>query len=130
MLKPAGLHSSVREDLKAVFLFLKRIRFENYWRETILPKTIAKIAEIEKELPKYNVIAEDETHLGFSLPSNRITVYVLYYSQPHGIKITGTRFLTDVAWPFRIMLRNAVHEMMHPPYQLSGDRGLREALDS
>ena len=53
---------------------------------------------------------------------------MLYYSQPHGIKITGTRFLTDEAWPFEIVLRNAVHEMMHPPYDLAHDKELQKAF--
>jgi hypothetical protein len=54
---------------------------------------------------------------------------MLYYSQPHGIKVTGTRFLTDVAWPFEIVLRNAVHEMMHPPYDPANDPELKKTLD-
>jgi hypothetical protein len=57
-------------------------------------------------------------------------VYLLYYSQPHGIKITGTRFLTHYSYPFRIVLRNAIHEMMHPPYDLAHDAGLRASLQS
>jgi hypothetical protein len=122
------VYESVRDDLKTVFLFFKEIDCQGYWEDNILPKVEEKIATIEKELPKYNVIKEQELHLGFALPSNKITVYMLYYSQPHGIKITGTRFLTDVAWPFEIVLRNAVHEMMHPPYDLPNDTELREAL--
>jgi len=34
--------------------------------------------------------------------------------------------MTDVAWPFSIVLCNAVHEMMHPPYDLTTDSELRE----
>jgi hypothetical protein len=122
------IYESVREELKIIFQFLKDIQFESYWKETILPEVEQKIAGIEKDLPKYNVIKEQETLLGFALPSNKITVYMLYYSQPHGIKITGTRFLTDVAWPFKIVLRNAVHEMMHPPYDLPNDEELKDVL--
>lgn len=122
------LYESVREELKTIFLFLKDVQFESYWKKNILPEVQEKITIIEKELPKYNVIKEQEAHLGFALPSNKITVYMLYYSQPHGIKITGTRFLTDVAWPFEIVLRNAVHEMMHPPYNLPKDEELKNAL--
>jgi hypothetical protein len=57
-------------------------------------------------------------------------VYLLYYSKPHGIKITGMRFLTNYSYPFRIVLRNAIHEMMHPPYDLAHDAGLRASLQS
>ena len=76
-----------------------------------------------------NIVPAIERSLGKPLASNRITVYVLYFSQPHGIKITGTRFLTDVAWPVRIVARNAVHEMLHPPFDLATDAELRGALD-
>lgn len=124
-----NVYVSVKEDLETVFRWLKQIRFESYWKDTILPKVEQKIALIEENLPKYNVIREDEALLGFALPSSRIFVYMLFYSQPHGIKITGTRFLTDVAWPFEIVLRNAVHEMMHPPYDLQNDKELRNVLN-
>jgi hypothetical protein len=122
------LYESVREDLRTILRFLKNIRFDIYWEQNILPQINRKVVEIEKDLTKHNVIAEVETQVGFALTSNTIDVYMLYYSQPHGIKITGTRFLTDVAWPFRIVLRNAVHEMMHPPFDLANDRELKDAV--
>jgi hypothetical protein len=40
------------------------------------------------------------------------------------------RFLTNYSYPFRIVLRNAIHEMMHPPYDLAHDAGLRASLQS
>ena len=76
------------------------------------------------------MIPKVESVLGSPSPSNRITVYLLYYSEPHGIKITGTRFLTHYSYPFRIVLRNAIHEMMHPPYDLAHDADLRASLQS
>jgi thiol-disulfide isomerase/thioredoxin len=123
------LYESVREDLRVVLLFLKEIQFERYWRQNILPKVEAKIAAIRKDLPRYNVICEVERLLGSRLPSSELTVYILNYSQPHGIRVTGPRFLTDAAYPFEIVLRNAVHELMHPPYDLGSDHELKEALD-
>jgi hypothetical protein len=120
------LYESIQEDLKSIFVFLKDIDFVSYWKEKILPEVEKRIQQIEKDLPRYNIIPEVEKCLGFKLPSNRTTVFMLYYSQPHGIKITGTRYLTDVAWPFEIVMRNAVHEMMHPPYDLKNDHELKE----
>lgn len=122
------LFESVRGDLGVIFRCLKQIGFEAYWRENVLPKVQAKIAAIDSTLPRYNVIPEVENLLGAPLASDEITVYMLNYSQPHGIKITGTRFLTDAAWPFQIVIRNAVHEMMHPPYHLEGNQALGDAL--
>lgn len=122
------LYESIRENLKTIIIFLKNIDFVNYWKKTILPKAEKRIEQIRENLLKYNIIFEVEKCLGFKLASNKITVFMLYYSQPHGIRITGTRYLTDVAWPFEIVLRNAVHEMMHPPYYLKNDQELKETL--
>ena len=124
------LFESVNHDLKVVLKFLKAINFNDYWKKDILPIVREKINEIKPDLPKYDVIRENEEYLGFKLPSNEITVYMLYYSQPHGIKITGTRFLTDVAWPFKIVIRTAAHEMMHPPYDINNNKKLADAIES
>ena len=124
------VYEESRADLKAAFRALQRIHFEDDWRKESLPGIEKARAAISADLPKYNVIPAIETALGSPKSSNRITVYLLYYSQPHGIKITGTRFLSHYSYPFRIVLRNAIHEMMHPPYDLAHDAELRSDLDS
>ena len=78
-----------------------------------------RITELAPDLPQYNIVPAIEKLLGFPLPSDTITVYLLNYSQPHGIRITGLRFLTHVSYPFRIVLHNAIHESMHPPYDIN-----------
>ena len=122
------LFESVRNDLKTVLIFLKEIQFESYWKKYILPKVNETIRLIRGELPKYNITGEVEAHLGFKLPSHKITAYILYFSRPHGIKITGTRYLTNVAWPLEVVLRNAIHEMMHSPYDLASDNELKKVI--
>jgi hypothetical protein len=124
------LFESVRRDLGVILRCLKQTGFEDYWLENVLPKVQGKIAVVDSSLPRYNIVPEIENLLGTPLASNKITVYMLYYSQPHGIKVTGTRFLTDAAWPFKIVIRNAVHEMMHPPYHPEGNQDLSSALNS
>jgi hypothetical protein len=124
------LYESNRPDLEAAFRALKRIHFEEDWEKNVKPKVEQSRAAIAAKLPEYNVIPAVEAVLGSPRPSNKITVYLLYYSQPHGIKITGTRFLTHYSYPFRIVLRNAIHEMMHPPYDLAHDAELRSGLES
>lgn len=122
------LFESIGGDLRVVLNFLKAINLEQYWHENNLPNIQTQIARIEPLLPGYNVVEIVEKHLGFALASDIITVYLLSFTQPHGIKIVGTAFLTDAAWPFKIVVRNAVHEMMHPPYTL--DDELKTALES
>jgi hypothetical protein len=124
------VYDASRPDLKAALLALERIHFETDWKQNALPPVEKARAAITAELPRYNIVPVIEAKLGKPLASNRITVYLLYYSEPHGIKITGTRFLTHYSYPFRIVLRNAIHEMMHPPYDLAHDAELRKDLDS
>ncbi|MBV9209037.1 MAG: hypothetical protein JOZ52_00325 [Acidobacteria bacterium] len=123
------LFESVRDELKTIFTFMKAIEFEAYWQRNILPKIERRIAEVKSGLQDYDVVSEVEMHLGQPLASNKITIYLLYYSQPHGIKITGTRFICDMTYPLKILVQNAVHEMMHPPYDLKRDRELSRALE-
>jgi hypothetical protein len=127
---PSGwqLFLSIRKDLKTIFHFLKDIQFELYWERHILPRTADKIRSMRQEVLKYNITEEIESHLGKRLVSRRIKVYVLYYSKPHALKITGTRYLTNADWPLVIVLRTAVHELMHPPYDIKEDTELRQAL--
>ena len=124
------LYEASRPDLEAAFRAMKRIHFEDDWEKNVRPKVEQARAGIAAKLPGYNVIPAVEQVLGSPRPTNQITVHLLYYSQPHGIKITGTRFLTHYSYPFRIVLRNAIHEMMHPPYDLAHDTELKNDLES
>lgn len=127
--KSRKMFESIIPDLKIVFKWLEKIEFENYWRENIKSIVDDSLSVISKDLYKYDVIEITEQHLGHKLSSDTIVVYLLFYSQPHGIKITGTRFLTDVAWPFEILMRTASHEMMHPPFDLKKDTILLEKIN-
>jgi hypothetical protein len=121
-------YEAARPALEVALRALNRVGFPAYWEANAKPKIEKRIAEISSDLPKYNVIPVIETYLGFPLPSQTITVYLLAYSEPHGIRITGLRFLTHVSYPFKIVLHNAIHEPMHPPYR-ADDPKVREAID-
>jgi hypothetical protein len=121
-------YEAARPALEAALKALDRVGFSAYWEANAKPRIEKRIAEISSELPKYNIIPVIESYLGFSLPSHTITVYLLAYSEPHGIRITGLRFLTHVSYPFSIVLHNAIHEPMHPPYH-ADDPKVREAID-
>jgi len=121
---------SVREELLLIFQYLKDNGFKEYWSENIKPKIVKRIETEKQGLDKYDVIAQNENMLGFKLPSDTITVYMLYYNRPHGIKITGMRFLTSMHWPFEITIRTSAHEMMHPPYDYKNYAKLRGVIES
>lgn len=121
---------SVKNELLVIFRFLKEKNFKNYWVDNIRPKVIKRIEQVKPGLDKYDVIKENEKFLGFKLPTDQITVYMLYYNKPHGIKISGMRFITSIEWPFEITIRTAAHEMMHPPYDIKKDTVLKEVIES
>jgi hypothetical protein len=121
-------YEAARPALEVALRALDRVGFPAYWVANVRPRIEKRIAEISPELPKYDILPVIENYLGFPLPSHTITVYLLAYSEPHGIRITGLRFLTHVSYPFRIVLHNAIHEPMHPPYR-ADDPKLREAID-
>lgn len=114
--------------LETALRALDRVGFAEYWEQTAKPKIEKRITELAPDLPKYDVIPAVEKYLGFPLPSHTFTIYFLAYSEPHGTRITGLRFLTHVSYPFTIVLRSAIHESMHPPYR-ADDPALRRAIE-
>ena len=121
-------YEAARPALEAALRALNRVGFPEYWEANARPKIDKRIAEISSELPKYNIIPVIESYLGSPLPSHTITVYLLAYSEPHGIRITGLRFLSHMSYPFSIVLHNAIHEPMHPPYN-ADDPKVHETID-
>ncbi|MGI8466865.1 MAG: hypothetical protein ACR2N3_00230 [Pyrinomonadaceae bacterium] len=124
------MYESVRDDLRVIFSFLKDIHFEDYWKQNYLPNIERKIAQIKPDLPKYNVVSEVENLLGYRLSSNKITAYILHFPKPHGIRVTGLRFIMSDSDPFKTTVFIAVHESMHPPFDLKRDAELKNALDT
>lgn len=117
-----------RDDLIQVFEELRAKGFEQDWQRTVLPQVAKRREQLNQTLPAYDIISRQESLLGFELPSHEVTIFLLYYSKPHGIKIVGTRFITHLDYPDQIVFNNAIHEMMHPPYHLQTDPELQKAL--
>ncbi|MDQ3798206.1 MAG: hypothetical protein M3384_02040 [Acidobacteriota bacterium] len=124
------LFESIKNDLRIVLRFLQTERFDVYWREEILPKVREKVGSISEYLSNFDVVREVEKHLRFELASKKIIVFALYFSRPHGIRLTGNRFVTDISYPTQVVLRVAIHELLHPPYDLSKDRELKKTLET
>src|SRR5262245_6424807 len=121
-------YEAAQPALEVALKALDRVGFASYWAVNAKPKIERRIAELSRDLPHYDITSVVESFLGFALPSHSITIYLLAYSEPHGIRITGLRFLTHVSYPFRIVLHNAIHESMHPPYD-AGNPDVRQSID-
>ncbi len=103
--------------LKRALEALRRVGFAEYWASQAKPLVEKRIAELRPQLARFDVVGAIEPRLGHPLASRRIRVFLLAYSKPHGIRITDMSFLTHYSYPFEVVVRNAIHEMMHPPYQ-------------
>lgn len=123
------LFESVIPELRVLLGWYEDVGFAAYWEDEVRPRAEARIAELAPQLPGYDVFEETARLTGRSAPHDTLTVYVLRFVKPHGIKVTGSRFLTAISWPFSIVLPDAVHEMMHPPYDLAADPELEAALN-
>jgi hypothetical protein len=121
-------YEEARPSLLIALQALERVGFPAYWKQSAEPGVEKRIAQLTPDLSKYNIVPVIERYLGTALPSPTITVYLLAYSEPHGIRITGLRFLTHESYPFQIVLHNAIHESMHPPYNANDPR-VRNAIE-
>ena len=118
----------VANDLKTALAWLNAAGFVSYWNQNILPALQQRQQELANQLSAYDVVPAVEKYLGWALTSHTITIYLLHFAQPHAIRLTGTRFVADRSYPFAVIVQNAVHEMLHPPFHLTKDRDLRNAL--
>lgn len=78
-----------------------------------------RIAELTRDLAAYDVISLHEKLTGRSFDPE-IEVVLLQFCKPHGIKVQGQTFLQAADWNTAITVRNAAHEMLHPPVAMDG----------
>ncbi|MDB5432780.1 MAG: hypothetical protein JWP35_3896 [Caulobacter sp.] len=108
-----------RERLLSVLKALEAADFAGFRRTCIGAREGARVPALSARLAGLDVIAEQERLLGRPLEPT-IEVILLWFSKPHGIRIQGQRFLTHIDYPDEVVLRNAAHEILHPPFPLDG----------
>ena len=115
-------------DVLAVLLGLRDAGFERYWREIAAPTLDMRVDVTRKYLQRFDIIPEHERLLGRSLAPD-IELFLLYYSKPYGIRVTGQRFASHYSYPMYVQLRTATHEMFHPPFARA-DLSVYERLET
>lgn len=78
-----------------------------------------RIDEISRGLASFDVIRLHEKLTGRTFDP-QIEVVLLQFCKPHGIKVQGQTFLQATDWNIAITVRNAAHEMLHPPVPMDG----------
>ena len=115
-----ALFRAMCPDLVAIFTDLRAAGFGKFRDVYIAPRAAKKVPALKSKLSHTDTIAEQERLLGRKFSDPGLEVILLYFSQPHGIKIQGQRFLTHIDYPDWIVIRNADHEMLHPPIDMKG----------
>jgi len=111
---------AARPDLITVLKWYQDIDFPAYWRADAEAPVRAAIESLRPQLETADVVPLIEQVLGRRLDTGDIQVVATRYCRPHGIRVTGDRFLTDPTYPKAVVLGivggTSVHEMMHPPF--------------
>jgi hypothetical protein len=107
-------------DVLTVLLGLRDAGFEDYWREIAAPKLNLRVDATENYLRRFDIIPEQERLLGRALDPH-VEVFLLFFSKPYGIRITGQRLASHYSYPMFVQLRTATHEMFHPPFERADD---------
>jgi hypothetical protein len=107
---------AMRGDLLRIFEDMAAAGFSRFRNRYVAPRAARRLPELRKRLAGIDTIAEQEKLLGRKFPDPSIEIILLYFSKPHGIRIQGQRFLTHIDYPDEIVIRNADHELMHPPF--------------
>lgn len=108
-----------RELIRRLLVAMADADFAGLRRQFLAERLERRLPLIQARCANMDVIAEQQRLLGHRL-SPSIEVILLWFSMPHGIRIQGQRFLTHVSYPDEIVLRNAAHEILHPPFPMDG----------
>lgn len=97
---------------------LEHIGFKDHWHKHKQPYLLQKGEEIAAFSSRYSVFAEINQMLGPASKIDQIVLYLCSYAAPHGIKIAGPRYISDVSFTMEFTLGVSIHEMFHPPYRI------------
>jgi hypothetical protein len=122
------LYRGVRPALLAVLLGLQAARLADWWAEHSEPQLLERCGELRRQLARHDLVPLVERHTRVVLPARQVELCVLRWAAPHAIRVTGVRFLGDVRYDTQVLLNNAVHELLHPPWP--PDHPVKQLLDA
>jgi hypothetical protein len=110
------LFRSVRPALLAVLEGLRAAGLPRWWAEQAEGGLRQRCADLRESFAGYDLVPLVERYTGISFDARGVELCVLRWAAPHGIRVTGTRFLTDVRYDADTVLNIAVHELLHPSW--------------
>ncbi|HJS11164.1 hypothetical protein [Sphingopyxis sp.] len=116
--KDWGWFTAHAPRVKAVLEAMRDAGFSAFRTERIAALE-GRIVQLQADLGAYDVIRLHEKLTGRTFDP-QIEVVLLQFCKPHGIKVQGQTFLQAADWNTAITVRNAGHEMLHPPVAMDG----------
>jgi hypothetical protein len=110
------LFRSVRPALLAVLEGLRAADLAGWWAEHAADGLRRRCGELQRSFAGYDLVPLVEHHTGVRFDTRTVELCVLRWAAPHGIRVTGARFLTDVRYDADLVLDIAIHELLHPPW--------------
>ena len=110
------LFCSVRPALLAVLHGLRSAGLADWWTEQAAGDLARRCRELSAAFTDYDLVPLVERCTGVRFQARAVELCVLRWAAPHGIRVTGTRFLTDIRYDADRVLNIAVHELLHPPW--------------
>lgn len=118
-----------RPRLQQVLQGLQAAGFPAFWRQGHTEAATRRLGELQVLLGGLDIAGEQERLLGRTLPRD-ITISLLQFCRPHGVRVQGQHFLSHVLSSDDTLVLTAAHEPLHPPFDRDGDalRHCRDAL--
>ena len=122
------LFRSIRPALLAVLQGLRAAGLAQWWAQHAEDDLRRRCGELRESFAGYDLVPLVEQHTGVCFGARAVELCVLRWAAPHGIRVTGTRFLTDIRYDADRILNIAVHELLHPPWPK--DHPVKSRLDA
>ncbi|MDC0671983.1 hypothetical protein [Nannocystis radixulma] len=116
-----------RPALTRVLDALAAADFPAFRRHFLGDRVERRATALRQRLTGVDIIAEQERLLGRRLQPD-ITIHLMHFSKPHGIKIIGQRFISHLDYSDETVIRIAAHEILHPPFDVEHP-AIRDALE-
>jgi hypothetical protein len=103
-------------ELLAVLEGMRAAGLAQWWAGHAEGDLLQRCGDLRESFAAYDLVPLVERHTGTVFDARAVELCVLRWAAPHGIRVTGTRFLTDVRYNADTVLNIAVHELLHPPW--------------
>jgi hypothetical protein len=110
------MFEEIAPNLAVVFEFLEKAGFASYWAADKQQQVEQAAARMAAVVQGYNILPVIEQHLGFGLPSDQVTIFVIDFLWPYGHHLVGTSLATVPEDSGDSVLHTTIHELLHNPF--------------